>query len=496
MTAEVKNLNVYYEKKRVLNNVSFAAEEGDFVLISGPSGCGKSTLALALSGLIPHAKRAIMSGSVEINGTDTRASTVAALASSIGIVFQNSACQLFCSTVEDEVSFAPRNRMSSIGLFDEEEVARRTLYALAGTGILHLRHRRLGEISDGERQRVAIASVLSMRPKILVLDEPTANLDWEGTGFVMETLSRLNREAGITILMIEHRLSAVYPYCSKAMIMNEGEIAAFGVRERVFSDRRRLVRLGLRFPWRWVENGTQRYVSEGISPPAMKGEPLVALKGVSAGYGKRSVFSGVDLSIYPGEFVALVGKNGAGKSTLARVIAGLHGKKRGSIRWHPSVRRLPAGRRVGFLFQNTGEQLLCGSVEEEVSLGPACFGLDRALATEALSVTDLLRLGERSPHTLSMGESQRCVLAAACASDPVLYILDEPSVGQDWEHLSRMMGYLRDLKRTGKAVLLITHDDKLVCRFAERIVLLEEGRIIADGVPQKRSSPQRMTAAF
>ncbi|MBN2324167.1 MAG: energy-coupling factor ABC transporter ATP-binding protein [Spirochaetes bacterium] len=495
MTLEVENLNVSYGRKRVLSDVSFAVEEGDFVLISGPSGCGKSTLALALSGLIPHAKRVNMSGSVKINGTDTRDKSVAALACSIGIVFQNPACQLFCSTVQDEVSFAPRNRVLSGGILDEEELARRTLYALAGTGILHLREKRLHELSDGERQRVAIASVLSMRPGVLVLDEPTANLDWEGTELVMETLSRLNREAGITILIIEHRLSAVYPYCSKAMIMNEGTVAAFGISERVFSDKRRLMRLGLRFPWRWVENGTQRYVPEGISQPPGEGEPLVTLEGISAGYGKRRVFSDIDLSIYPSEFVALVGKNGAGKSTLARVIAGMHRKKRGTIRWHPSVRRLPSGRRVGFLFQNTGEQLLCGSVDEEVSLGPECFGLDGALVERALSATDLLRLGERSPRTLSMGEAQRCVLAAACASDPVLYILDEPSVGQDWEHLSRMMGYLRGLRKKGKAVLLITHDDKLVCRFAERIVLLEEGRIIADGVPRK-SSPQRMTAVY
>ncbi len=431
-----------------------------------------------------------MKGTVRVHGIDTNTVTPAALASHIGIVFQNPQSQLFHATVSDEVSFAPRNLR-----LDRREIERRTNFALDSIGIMHLKDRRLSALSDGERQRVAIASVLSMRPRILVLDEPTANLDWRGVELVMETLSGLNKKLGITVIVVEHRLSAVFPHCSKVLIMKEGRVVSFGDRDAVFADKSRLARLGLRFPWRWVERGPERYVPEGVAPPTGKEEPILTVENLSARYGKRTVLSGVDLEIRPGEFVALVGRNGAGKSTLARVIAGLHGKKRGKVRWHPSVRRLPVGRRVGLLFQNSGEQLLCGSVNEEVSLGPACFGLDKALVQEALSVTDLFRFRERSPHTLSMGEAQRCVLAAACATDPLLYIMDEPSVGQDWEHLSRMMGYLRELKKKGKAVLLITHDDKLVCRFAERIVLLEEGRIVADGIPRK-SSPQRITAAF
>jgi len=494
---EVSDLTVSYGNKPALRDLSFSVEEGDFVLISGPSGCGKSTLALTLTGLIPHAKRAQMKGTVCVDGIGTRTSTPAALASHIGVVFQNPQSQLFHSTVADEVSFAPRNSMLSGERLNEDDVERKTVFALASTGILHLRDRKIGELSDGERQRVAIASVLSMSPRVLVLDEPTANLDWEGTGLVMETLSRLNRERGITILVVEHRLSAVYPRCSKAMIMNEGEIAAFGSRRNVFSDRGRLISLGLRFPWKWIENGTERYVPEGISPPAVTEEPLVELKGVSAGYGKSEVLFDIDLSIYPGEFVALVGKNGAGKSTLARVIAGLHKPSKGKVLWHPSVRRLPLGRRAGFVFQNTGDQLLCKTVEDEVSLGPECLGLEKEVcAGMALETSDLISLRDRPPYSLSIGEGQRCVLASVLSTDPVLFILDEPSVGQDWGHLSRVMSFLKMLSRKRKTVVIITHDDKLVCRFAERIVLLEGRRVAADGIPGKRETELGMEAAF
>jgi energy-coupling factor transporter ATP-binding protein EcfA2 len=493
---EVSDLTVSYGKNPALRDLSFCVEEGDFVLISGPSGCGKSTLALALTGLIPHAKRALMKGAVLVDGIDTRTGAPAALASHIGIVFQNPQSQLFHSTVEDEVCFAPRNSMISGEPLGEDDVKRRAVKALASTGILHLQERKTGELSDGERQRVAIASVLSMEPRVLVLDEPTANLDWEGTRLVMEALSRLNREKGITVLVIEHRVSAVYPRCSKAMIITEGEIAAFGDRKSVFLDRKRLVRLGLRFPWKWIERGTERYVPEGIRPPKVTEAPLVELKGVSAGYGKNTVFSDIDLSLYPGEFVALVGKNGTGKSTLARIIAGLHRPSKGKVIWHPSVRRLPIGRRVGFMFQNTGEQLLCRTVEDEVSLGPECLGLEKDAYKEALETADLVSLRERAPFSLSIGERQRCVLASVLASDPVLFILDEPSVGQDWGHLSRVMAFLKRLAENGKVILLITHDDKLVCRFAERIVLLEGGRITADGIPDRRETALGMEAVF
>jgi energy-coupling factor transporter ATP-binding protein EcfA2 len=476
---EVSGLTVNYGKRKVLRDVSFSVREGEFVLITGPTGCGKSTLALCLTGLIPHTRTAVMSGSVRVDGLDTCSHQVSDISKHIGIVFQNSRTQLFHSTVGDEVGFAPHNLKLPCG-----DIERRVVDSMASSGTLHLRDRKLNTLSEGELQRVAIASVLSMRPKAIVLDEPTANLDWRGVDLLVSALTRLNMELGITVIVIEHRLSAIYPHCNKVLILKNGEAVMWGEPGEVFGDKRRLVSLGLRFPWRHVERGTERYVPEGINPPEPDARPLVKLHGIDAGYGKTKVLKGIDLSICPGEFIALVGNNGAGKTTLARVVAGLLSPKRGKVMWDRSLRGLPMGRRVGFIFQNTYEQLLTSSVGEEAALGPLSFGLDvAACCNRALEMTDLVGLRRRVPASLSVGERQRCILASVAASDPALFILDEPTVGQDWMHLSMVMNYLQLLRRRGKAVLLITHDDKLVCRFARRVIFLEGGSIQADGTP-------------
>jgi len=190
---------------------------------------------------------------------------------------------------------------------------------------------------------------------------------------------------------------------------------------------------------------------------------------------------GLDLALYPGEFAALVGDNGAGKSTLARVLAGLLRPRRGRITWNDKLRRLPLGRRVGFLFQNPLDQLVCDTVEEEVAFGPRNLGLAvRERLETTLAVADLTALRHRRSAALSAGEQQRTALAAALSTDPRLLILDEPTMGQDWAHLSHLMDSLIQLNHNGQAILLITHDDKLVCRYARRIILLEEGRIVRD----------------
>lgn len=471
---EVKRFSVRYAgaDSWALRDVDLRVEPGEFVFITGPSGCGKSTLLRCLAGIVPRSGVAHQEGSVTVGGLDVAGHPVAELAKRVGLVFQNPATQLFNLRVDEEIAFGPRNLKLSPG-----EVAGRVDFALHSVGIEELRERPIRSLSGGEQQKVAIASVLAMRPQVLILDEPTSNLDWKGTGRVLEALERLNRQYGLTILVVEHRLHALEKLAGRVVIMHEGRIALDGPPAEIFAQKELLNSLGMPYPWRLVERGHRDYLPEGIAPPQADGPPLVEMRGIVAGYGRQTILQDVDLSIHPGQFVALVGDNGAGKSTLSRVLAGLLRPRRGQVIWAGKDKQ-----RIGILFQNPLHQLLCEVVEDEVSFGPRNFGLFDAGEIEAiLEATALASLRHKRPQALSVGQQQRVALAAALSLRPHLLILDEPTMGQDWGHLSRFMDFLARLNREGQTILLITHDDKLVCRYARRVVSLHEGRIVADG---------------
>lgn len=477
---EIRDLAVHYGPVTALQLSRLDVVEGQCVLINGPSGCGKSTLARVLSGLIPHTITAQMKGSVRIAGLDAATHSVAELAQYVGAVFQNHSTQLFHLRVEDDVAFGPRN----LGL-EGEEVEQRVAWALNAAGITDLADRNPAELSGGQRQLVAIAAALAMRPKILVLDEPLASLDVSGTVNVVAALRKLQRELGITIVLIEHRLAEVAQLVERIVILDQGQIVADGALDEVLEDRQLLRQVGLRRPvsgplaaWEslLVPNGRPK---DGV-------EPLISLGGISAGYNGKAVVEDVTLSIYPGEFVALVGDNGAGKSTLALVAAGLLKPSAGSLR-HQGQKRPRPGLDVSLLFQDPTEQLFTDSVDEEVAFGPRNYGRFDGPAHEiTLAEAGLLPLRSRGPMALSMGQQQRTALAACLSLRPRLLILDEPTLGQDWGHLQRLMDFLVTLNRQGLTILLITHDYKLVHRYARRAVLMERGRIVLDGQLRKK----------
>ncbi len=469
---DVRDLEVSYDQP-VLQGISLHIWEGEYVLLTGPSGSGKSTLALALGGIIPQIIPATVRGHIAVGGLDVTVHGVAELARQVGLVHQNPATQLFNEIVEEEVAFGPR----SLGL-PEPEIAARVAEALRATGIEHLVGRTVHQLSGGEQQRVTIAAVLAMSPRILVLDEPLANLDRQGGREVLSALERLHR-LGVTILLIEHRLDAVASQVQRAILMDEGRIVADGPAAEILAQRELLDRLGLRHPRPTTDLPCEACGSPASGEPAAV--PLVELEGIVAGYGKREALSGVDLTLFEGEFVALVGENGAGKTTLARLLAGILRPRRGRIRWASHLRHLPQGERMGLLFQNPVHQLVCDRVLDEVAYGLDNLRRPREPHLEALlAAADLSSLRERRPQSLSAGQQQRTALAAAMALSPRLLILDEPTLGQDWGHLSRMMDFLWKLNGQGQAILVITHDEKLVHRYARRIVTLEKGHIVAD----------------
>ena len=468
---EINQLSIQYQTHQALKDISLKINAGEYVLLTGPSGCGKTTLARAICGIIPHAIPAEMNGSVEVAGHDTRTNQLPILAQRVGMVFQNPGSQLFHLRVEDEVAFGPRN----LG-FEEDEVKARTEWALEATGLAALRDCQPAQLSGGQKQCVAIAAVLAMRPQVLVLDEPTASLDLPNTYKVLETLSSLRDRYGITILMIEHRLAATLKQVDRMLLMDAGQKIFDGRPREVFDRREWRDALGLRRPREQPMTPWNHMIRPNGKPHTGK-KPLLSLEDVSAGYNGQNVVRGVNLDIYPGDFLALVGPNGVGKSTLAMVIAGLLKPSKGRVCYNGSTRP-KQGLDVALVFQNAADQLFTESVDAEVAFGPRNFGSFQSqehLIT--LQEADLVALRERRPTALSIGQQQRTNLAACLALRPKLVILDEPTLGQDWRHLQRMMDFLMRLNQTGTAVLLITHDYKLVHHYAKRVILLDGGRV-------------------
>ncbi len=471
----VRNLSVWYQALPVLQDVSFDVKQGECILITGPSGCGKSTLGRALTGLIPHAIPARVEGCVEVEGRLVSEFNLPELACWIGMVFQNPGAQLFHLRVFDEIAFGPRN----LGL-SEPDVQERVLWALKATGLTALREAKPTELSGGQKQKVAIAAALAMRPHLLVLDEPTASLDVQGARLVIQTLQDLQRDHQLTLVIFEHRLAEVARLCQRVLILDEGRIAVDGPFQQVLGNPEYLSRFGLRRPVETPPVPWRELLQPNGHPEP--GQPiLLELKAVSAGYQGQPILRDVDLTIRAGEFLALVGENGAGKTTLALTIAGLLKPRKGSVRYTLTRKPLP-GLDVALLFQDPLDQLFTDSVDEEVAFAPRNYSrFDPLVHQETLSRIDLLALQARSPLRLSTGQQQRTALAACLSLGPRLLILDEPTLGQDWRHLEEMMGFLQEMNRAGTTILLISHDYKLVHRFARRVILLEQGHVVLDG---------------
>jgi energy-coupling factor transport system ATP-binding protein len=402
-----------------------------------------------LTGLIPQTVPAEVDGRISIVGLDPQRHSVAQIATRVGLVFQNPSTQLFNGTVEEDAAFGPRN----LGL-SPEEVTDRMEYALSAAGCAHLRHRTVHHLSRGEQQRVAIAAALSMQPTILILDEPMANLDTEGERLITHTLLQLHHQHQITLVIIEHRLDPFLPHADRLIWLADGRIAADGPPAKILTKMQPPL---LPFP---------------PSPPIADG-PLITLQGITAGYDRHPVLQDCTITLRQRDFVALVGPNGAGKTTLARVLAGLLRPRRGRVIWHAN-RKWP---RVGFLQQNVLHQLVCDTVEEEVRFGPRNLRMERDDDIEkVMTKGDLCPLRHRRTRALSVGQQQRTALTAALALKPMLLILDEPTIGQDQQHLTQVMDFVSELNQQGKTVLLITHDRKLVDRYAGQVCEMKEGK--------------------
>jgi energy-coupling factor transport system ATP-binding protein len=478
----LERLSVSYGSRQALCDVDLSVRSGECVLLAGASGSGKSTLLHCLNRLIPQCLPGEVTGRVLLDERPIDGATVAELSRIVGVVFQNPRTQLLNVRVEDEVAFGPRN----LGLHGDE-LERRVAWALDAVGLSDLRPRTTHSLSGGERQRLAIAAVLAMGPRLLVLDEPMANLDVAGTRAVIDTVRKLNRGEGVTVIIVEHRLGPAAAIADRTVVLDGGEVAAHGPTDEVLCDRALLRRLGLRRP---ADDAQVRWHELVDDVPAAGTAPLVSLRGITAGEGKEPALVDLDLTIRRGDFLALVGDNGAGKTTLARVVAGLLKPRRGVVSYGGGRRPRP-GSGVGMLFQDPTAQLLCDTVGQEVALGPRNLGrTDEEAVDAALAAVDLVGHRDRAVYALSLGEQQRLAVGAVLSMAPDLLILDEPTAGQDWGHMGRFMEAVRRLNQAGSTVLLITHDFKLVHHNASRLVVLDRGRVVTDGVPRLRQGEE------
>ncbi|MGP3975834.1 energy-coupling factor transporter ATPase [Streptomyces sp. 8N114] len=493
---------------------------GETVLLLGPSGAGKSSLALTLNGLVPHSVPADLDGTVTVRGMDSRTTTVARLCAEVGMVFQDPDAQVVTRSVLDEVCFGLENI-----LVPAEEIVPRAVAALRtvglGTDPAGLA-RDPGTLSGGQRQRLALACALALRPAVLVLDEPTANLDPLGVRDFYRVLARTRTE-GTTTLLIEHQLDDAVSAVDRVIVLDaRARVRAEGPPGQVFGRHARLLHeLGC---WRpaavEIAERTGFPLAEATDPPLTPEDlaesvlahaavpepprpvgtgdairtpdgdgPAAALREVTVRRDGRTVLKEVSLAAAPGDFLAVVGPNGAGKTTVLRTMAGLIRPASGAVLvdGQPVSRKqtVRSPSRMGYVFQNPEHQFVTGSVLAELAHGLQVGGVgeketaDRV--ADAMKRFGLTAHADRSPFLLSHGEKRRLSVATALITRPALLLMDEPTFAQDQASSRELLELVAQIREAGTTVVAVTHDLQLVADHATQLAVLADGRLLAQG---------------
>jgi energy-coupling factor transport system ATP-binding protein len=426
----VDNLRFSYADGHVaLDGVSLEIADGEHIAVLGPSGSGKSTLVRALAGLVPHFHGGTFAGRVVVCGLDTREATPAQLAGSVASVFQEPEDQIVMMRVANEVAFGLENTA-----VPSSEIWPRVEEALALVGVEHLAERPTSELSGGELQRVCLASALALRPCLLLLDEPTSQLDPDAADRFFGVVQHLD----CAVVVSEQRPARPLARADRVLFVDQGRIVLDAPRAEALD---------------WLAANRPLYLPH-------TSETVCTVRNVSFSYGERVVLDRVSLEVRRGEIVALTGPNGVGKTTLGKIAAGLADPTSGEVE-HA---------RAGFLTQDPGRHLVRERVIDEVALGS-----DETRARAALSAVGLAGFDERHPRDLSAGERERLALAAVLASEPDLLVLDEPTRGVDPERKGELARLLR-AQAPARGTLIITHDLPWAAEVADRVITLEPVR--------------------
>ncbi len=513
-----------------LKGISLQIKENEFFGITGQSGSGKTTLCFAISGLIPHQMhlsyedaKQFMDGSIKVF-SDTVSAVVrksgkniiigrGTMAPTVGIVMQDPESQFLTMSVKQELSLG----LQFMGL-PPGEIDARIKEALRRVGMydLYADSERIhpAELSGGQKQRLIIASFIAMRPKVLILDEPTSDLDPAGKMEVIDAIERIKEEHKLTVILVEHNPEIMQRFADRIAVMDKGCIVAVGTPENIYSDKQLVEKHNIYAPELTdvkMGKGTRTYLTiesfvaharllkikdERAIQPAIEAieEPskeLISVKDLDFSYGDGThALDSISFKIAKGEFVALVGQNGSGKSTLSKVISGIEGSFKGDVSvmgmdLHAAKNRALMPFKVGYIFQNPDHQIFNRSVYSEVSYGLKNMAMPaeeiNIRVNKVLKNVGLESKASEDPLFLGKGQKRRLAVASVLAMEPEILIVDEPTTGQDYTMAKEIMELLKGMNDAGKTIFVITHDMRLVAEYCKRSIVMNAGHIIYDG---------------
>lgn len=524
---KISNLTYTYqgEDKPAISNINLEIDEGEFIVLMGPSGCGKSTLALCINGIIPNVLGGEFEGRIELEGLNTQEHEVYELSTKVGIVFQNPDSQLCNLIVKDELSFGPENL-----LVEKSEILKSIGEYLNFVALSHKENSNIYELSGGEKQRIAIASVLTMYPKMVILDEPTSNLDPIGARGIIKVIKELNKKKNLTVLLIDHEVSSILYLADRLIILDEGIIMYDGnpryilekygdnifknIGVRIPKITQLAVRLNKKgfkispFPLTVkeavksilkektieVKEKEKLYTESRVGSVEEKAEfvieKIIDVKGLNFKYpnGTRAV-KNVTFSINKGDMVALMGKNGSGKTTLGSLLIGLNKPDSGKgVIANLDINKSSINelsKKIGYVFQYPEHQFITSSCYDEIAFSLKSEKFEESekkhRVEKVLELLELTEFTERNPFNLSMGQKRRLSIATMLVKDLEVLILDEPFTGQDGKNISKLMDIIQKINNNNLTILIITHDLHIASKYLNKVMLMDNGELVFYG---------------
>jgi len=522
---EICNLSYRYPSLRTgsvsthaLRDVSLSIEPGECVAVTGPNGCGLTTLCLATSGLIPHLSEGVLEGTIRVAGHNVQSEPPGALAGLMGLVMQDPLGQLFNTSVEEEVAWG----LGNLGV-PRDEMEERVGWALRVTGLQDVpRTQPPHALSGGQQKRLALAAALALQPRLLILDKPAGGLTPRGHAEMVAVLRNLRHDGGLAILLAENDSRLIAEMADRVFVLDAGQVVSQGSPRAVYTQTPDLAERGLSLPPAaaftkevnthsdlnlsaftdaevLAQTGSYALKPEGVGAPQSPAglgtgsvEVAVTVRQLRFAYPQGApVLQGIDLAIPSGQLATLMGDNGAGKTTLARHLIGLLRPQSGEILlFGRTVSGRSIGelaREVGFAFQNPELQIFSPTVREEIAFGPRNLDMSEAqvdqYVQDALDSFALTDLADLPPAGLTFSTRRLVALASIAAMHTPLIVLDEPTVGLDETGRQQVLTWMRKRHAEGATILLITHDTEFAAACAERVIVMQHGRIIVDGAP-------------